>query len=198
MRFLNSRGGRIRDFRLSLSWVVGKIRGGGVVVGVCKFEGGGVGFEVFRLLLSWVVGKIRGGVVDKVSKFEGGGRIRRISSDFMGYPNPILPRGARDEVRGANGGTRGGPGLGPGRARTGARGARTGARGGQGWGQGGHGPPGPPPPRWLRAWTRHRNSWSVQYWHFRIDGLPWNQSFQIKTIQTIQICESEIKSQPKL
>ena len=37
------RGGRIRDFRLSLSWVVGKIRGGGVVDGVCKFDGGGGG-----------------------------------------------------------------------------------------------------------------------------------------------------------
>ena len=65
----------------------------------------------------------------------GGGRIRRISSNFMGYPK-LFPtfsiitaaaggaRGARDEVRGANGGTRGG------RAR---------ARGGQGWGQGGPG-----------------------------------------------------------
>ena len=44
MRFLNSRGGggvgfRIRDFQLSLSWVVGKIRGG-VVDEVSKFEGG--------------------------------------------------------------------------------------------------------------------------------------------------------------
>ena len=47
----------------------------------------------------------------------GGGRIRRISSDFMGCPK-IFPssrgpggaRGARDEVRGANDGTRGGQG----------------------------------------------------------------------------------------
>ena len=99
-------------------------------------------------MVSWVVGKIRGGVVDEVSKFEVGGRIRRISSDFMGYPK-IFP-----SSRGPGGprmGCQGGPGVGPGGARAeargaraGARGARAGARGGQGWGQGGHGPPGPP------------------------------------------------------
>ena len=41
MEFGNSRGGGVgfEVFRLSLSWVVGKIRGG-VVGGVWKFEGG--------------------------------------------------------------------------------------------------------------------------------------------------------------
>ena len=68
-----------------------------------------------------------------------GGRIRRISSDFMGYPK-IFPssrrpggaRGARDAGMRSGGPTvgPGGPGLGPGGARAGAR--------------GGHGPPGPP------------------------------------------------------
>ena len=33
-------GGRFRGFWLLLSWVVGKIRGGGVVDKVSKFEGG--------------------------------------------------------------------------------------------------------------------------------------------------------------
>ena len=100
--------------------MVGKIRGGGSRWSL-QIRGRGVGFEVFRLLLSWVVGQIRGGgVVDKVSKFEGG-RIRRISSDFMGYPNPRGP-GMRSR----------GPTVGPG-------GARARARGGQDWGQGGPG-----------------------------------------------------------
>ena len=63
----------------------------------------------------WLVKFEGGGVVDEVSQFEGG-RIRRISSDFMGYPK-IFP-----SSRGP-GGARG-PGM---------------RSGGQRWDQGGQG-----------------------------------------------------------
>ena len=74
-----------------------------------------------------------------------GGRIRRISSDFMGYPK-IFPSSRRP---GGPGMRSGGPTVGPGGPGLGPGGARAGARGGQAWGQGGPWPPWPP--RWLRA-----------------------------------------------
>ena len=74
--------------------------------------------------------KFEGGVVDEVSKFEGG-RIRQISSNFMGYPK-IFPSSRRPGGAGGPGMKSGGPTVGPG-------GARATARGGQGWGQGGPG-----------------------------------------------------------
>ena len=156
MEFANSRGGGFRDFRLSLSWVVGKIRGGGVV--------------------------------DKVSKFEGGGRIRRISSDFMGYPNPRGP-GMRS----------GGPTVGPGGARARAReGGQDWGQGGQGWGQGGPWPPWPPAgygPAWVRfeagtsrftipmRYLRHHDKLNIRLtgqWRRQLKksgGLPSKQCF---------------------
>ena len=163
MEFGNSRGGRIRDFlRLSLFWVVGKIRGG-VVDGVWKFEGGRI--RDFRLSLSSVVGKIRGGVVDEVSKFEGG-RIRRISWGILKFFHHHGGQGGQGWGQGGQRWDQGGPGLGPG-------GARAGARGGHGWGQGGPWPPGPPAgygpanpggriqnhKRWPLRTTAHSDDW---------------------------------------
>ena len=89
-----------------------------------------------------------------------GGRIRGISSNFMGYPKLFPTFSIITAAAGGPGGPgmrSGGPTVGPGGARARARGgqgwgqggARAGARGGQGWGQGGPWPPWPP--RWLRA-----------------------------------------------
>ena len=80
----------------------------------------------------------------------GGSRIRRFSSDFMGYTLKFFnfsiihhggqggPGGPGMRSRGPTVGP-GGPGLGPGGPGLGPGGARAGARGGQGSGQGGPG-----------------------------------------------------------
>ena len=70
MRFLNSRGDRIRDFG-SLNFDGGVKFEGGCRRGFYKIEGG-VGFEILVLSISMRELNSTGGVVREVSKFEGG------------------------------------------------------------------------------------------------------------------------------